>query len=447
MDSSPSGELAPVAVSQPRPRRAGLEASGVALSVPIPRALSRRHLHSRSHRREEDPPYVFGLPPPYRFGRQSRRRSSTSIDDMPDSPDNPRSLRRGSHEGPTDPSGGYTRHIEGMLQASTPRRSQRLAPSASRDSSSSSPQAARNSSSETSPPASRKRKAPPPSSTTRRHIRPAVRRKKPPPVVAKEETEEVDRKPAAVETENVSCCICMCEPEKEEKAKINGCEHLFCFDCIGKWADRENTCPLCKARFTTISRVHKIKRSKGDKRSLRNSKKVKPRDQRADIISGPAIEAMLASLAAAGAGGRNGPTHISRFFLALGGARTSSRANAASARAARGLFDGDDMLSDMFEDDDSDLHMIHFGRLMRQSVAAAGRRGGSTTLSFAVPIRHEVGPRRAFGGLPFSPSEPPTRTFASNSNDQDAGTSANPLSIDLDDDDDDSSVEILPALM
>jgi hypothetical protein len=82
--------------------------------------------------------------------------------------------------------------------------------------------------------------------------------------------------------------MCDVEPDSDDLAFINGCEHRFCFGCIDQWSERENTCPLCKNRFTKIDRVNK-KRKKG----VKNSKKVKQRDQRSDIISGAAIEGLL----------------------------------------------------------------------------------------------------------------------------------------------------------
>lgn len=56
------------------------------------------------------------------------------------------------------------------------------------------------------------------------------------------------------------CAICMeeiCSSGStcvKQQARIDGCNHdQFCFPCIERWATtRENTCPLCKARFTTI---------------------------------------------------------------------------------------------------------------------------------------------------------------------------------------------------
>lgn len=87
-----------------------------------------------------------------------------------------------------------------------------------------------------------------------------------------------------------SCCICMCDPDEGERATIDGCEHEFCFDCIEKWGERENTCPLCKNRFSRINRHGK--RKKGQK----GTKKVKQRDQRADLNPGSALEGLLGKL-------------------------------------------------------------------------------------------------------------------------------------------------------
>jgi hypothetical protein len=95
-----------------------------------------------------------------------------------------------------------------------------------------------------------------------------------------------------------TCCICLEIPTEEELSTINGCEHPYCFTCIETWADRENTCPLCKSRFTKIEKVNykSSKRKRGDDDdddhsdigdekllSGRKSKRVRNRNQRADI--------------------------------------------------------------------------------------------------------------------------------------------------------------------
>jgi hypothetical protein len=55
---------------------------------------------------------------------------------------------------------------------------------------------------------------------------------------------------------NFTCPICLDAPTSmTDVASISGCTHKFCFDCIDKWANTENRCPLCKSDFRTIDRV------------------------------------------------------------------------------------------------------------------------------------------------------------------------------------------------
>lgn len=89
------------------------------------------------------------------------------------------------------------------------------------------------------------------------------------------------------EAKDNSCCICMSDPNPMEASAIDGCDHKFCFGCIEKWSERENTCPLCKERFYKIKRLHKTAKGKrGGAPKSKNTKKVKNRDQRADLNSG-----------------------------------------------------------------------------------------------------------------------------------------------------------------
>ncbi len=142
---------------------------------------------------------------------------------------------------------------------------------------------------------SRKRKAPtssqemrckaPRTNRNRKKSPPGADLKKAPPQTKGDKDD--DKKPEAV----VSCCICMCDIEPKDVAKIDGCDHRFCFCCIEKWSERENKCPLCKTRFHKIERIHK-KKGKGS----RNAKKVKQKDQRSDISSGAALEGLLGKL-------------------------------------------------------------------------------------------------------------------------------------------------------
>ena len=66
------------------------------------------------------------------------------------------------------------------------------------------------------------------------------RKKKDPPKPKKKKDEEI-----------YECPICM---EKiETLAKLDCCEHKFCFECIKKWGKEcSNQCPICRKRFKSI---------------------------------------------------------------------------------------------------------------------------------------------------------------------------------------------------
>jgi hypothetical protein len=49
------------------------------------------------------------------------------------------------------------------------------------------------------------------------------------------------------------CVICIEIIKPGEWAKLNGCDHSFCFGCIDNWGTRcENKCPLCRNQFSEI---------------------------------------------------------------------------------------------------------------------------------------------------------------------------------------------------
>jgi len=68
-------------------------------------------------------------------------------------------------------------------------------------------------------------------------------------------------------------------------------DHAFCFDCINSWGTtRENTCPLCKKRFKTITKVDLASGSsnaKGKGRRNRPQKvvRIKDRDQASSLVN------------------------------------------------------------------------------------------------------------------------------------------------------------------
>ncbi|OAY43985.1 uncharacterized protein LOC110621394 [Manihot esculenta] len=51
------------------------------------------------------------------------------------------------------------------------------------------------------------------------------------------------------------CGICLSEEDKRRlRGTLNCCDHYFCFTCIMEWSKVESRCPLCKQRFTTITK-------------------------------------------------------------------------------------------------------------------------------------------------------------------------------------------------
>ena len=106
------------------------------------------------------------------------------------------------------------------------------------------------------------------------------------PVISKNKRKAPSRSPEP-KAPSEHCCICLTLPQPSDLALVNGCNHTFCFDCIDTWAERENTCPLCKHRFTKIDRVNKKpRRTKAEVAAklpvCRNTKTVRNRNQTAD---------------------------------------------------------------------------------------------------------------------------------------------------------------------
>lgn len=300
----------------------------------------------------------------------------------------------------------------------------------------------------------------PPSSvsTTMREDPPAKRAKranlkKPPPGPKTEEAED-SKLPAKGEI-TASCCICMDEPKPADLASIKACEHLFCFECIEKWAERENTCPLCKVRFTKIDRVNKAKKKSGDR--AKNSKRVKQKDQRSDLAPGAALEGLLASFASSA----NFPPHrVARLiFSGMGGAgtpftfprRTAARAGVTEASAGfepTPFSMNDPPWSD--ETDDEDDGPNFFAPSMGSGAHPHAHSPPTIgSLLRSLPMGAGGGARFAMHGLhplslnAFDPPLPPGRNYASNSTEQGVGREANPFVIDDSDDDDGDDVEVV----
>jgi len=111
------------------------------------------------------------------------------------------------------------------------------------------------------------------------------------------------------------CCICLEEPSPLELSKLNNCKHTYCFGCIEKWADHENTCPQCKTRFTKIERINKAapkkKRGRKGNKIFNDIKRVKNRDQRTDFGQGvTALQNLIANITDTGM-----PTDIAQLIF------------------------------------------------------------------------------------------------------------------------------------
>ena len=143
---------------------------------------------------------------------------------------------------------------------------------------------------------------------------------------AEDDNDDVERDDQKKEAAEQHCSICLEPPARDEETRLNNCGHIFCFSCIETWAERENTCPLCKVRFTKIERVNKPPPSKrrkkgggkssGGKNAKKATKRIKARDQREDLLSANPLAGLFEHLEASG----TMPRSIAQLiFSGLGG--------------------------------------------------------------------------------------------------------------------------------
>lgn len=301
------------------------------------------------------------------------------------------------------------------------------------------------------------------------------------------ECDEDDRKPAPAaaaaaapaaklkstgedDNDDGNCIICLCEPDDDDLAKINGCDHQFCFECIEKWSERENTCPLCKERFTEIDRVNERKRQRADDsdEEKKSSKKVKNRDQRADLHPSHALEGLLANLGAASFF----PPHIARLMMAsnddlgasprrAGGPRRSvslrlRREGNGSTSSLSANFSIDDNSSEdsnrtrASNDEDHYRAFVNRMRVLRSNrvgvpVLGAFPMPGTRTAPVGIPLS------RITRGGPFALANhlmredhfrAPSQSHATNFHDSTAGGSAD-NALEIADDSDDDEIEVV----
>lgn len=72
------------------------------------------------------------------------------------------------------------------------------------------------------------------------------------------------------------CGICLSEDQKRTvQGKLDCCAHFFCSACIMEWSKVETRCPVCKRRFSTITKTSKLDPMFGMNKVMR----VQTRDQ------------------------------------------------------------------------------------------------------------------------------------------------------------------------
>ena len=49
-----------------------------------------------------------------------------------------------------------------------------------------------------------------------------------------------------------NCCICLENYKEDDTAVITGCEHIYHKDCLQKWINNKNSCPLCNKKLNII---------------------------------------------------------------------------------------------------------------------------------------------------------------------------------------------------
>lgn len=231
----------------------------------------------------------------------------------------------------------------------------------------------------------------------------------------------------------ITCSICFDEVKKEDLTSIDSCKHLFCYSCIEQWSKHENSCPLCKSQFKQLQRVNlgkdgkttKRKRGKGEKNQM--SKKVKPKSQQEDLPRsqflqllqqfGPPPPSVLRQLTELARRSNPPPGAPPIELLELvdqmvrGGPRSSS---IIFGGLGPSMFMGGDDSDDFDSDYDDEYHTLP-------------RVGGSHSARRTRPSQ-------------------PSRSFATNATDPNAGTADNALEID-DSDDDVPPLQLRPSTL
>ncbi|CAL9057543.1 unnamed protein product [Musa banksii] len=77
----------------------------------------------------------------------------------------------------------------------------------------------------------------------------------PPKPINTTEDEEKGKEKEGDELQKQICGICLAEERTRTiQGELDCCAHFFCFKCIMEWSKVESRCPVCKRRFSTITK-------------------------------------------------------------------------------------------------------------------------------------------------------------------------------------------------
>ena len=65
-----------------------------------------------------------------------------------------------------------------------------------------------------------------------------------------------------------TCSICFDEPTRPT---VTPCGHIFCYECINDWLQRQSSCPICKSRLLPSDLVQLAESSQQPRNDFRSN--------------------------------------------------------------------------------------------------------------------------------------------------------------------------------
>lgn len=62
--------------------------------------------------------------------------------------------------------------------------------------------------------------------------------------------------PKTTKFDDGECAICCTSPQVNKT--VLPCQHIFCYECIQKWRNTKNACPVCRQKITYIVNTQKM---------------------------------------------------------------------------------------------------------------------------------------------------------------------------------------------